>query len=145
MQTFLPDENFVESARQLDDKRLGKQRLEALQILRTLFGEQDTWKNHPAVLMWKGYEGSLFVYALAMILEWRGRGFKDNQIGVWEDLKNKYIMKVSTFKKPPWVGNMDFHKSHRSNLLRKFPEHYRKFWPNECDDLPYYWPVRKGE
>ena len=36
MQTFLPYPSFVESAKALDNKRLGKQRVEAYQILKTL-------------------------------------------------------------------------------------------------------------
>jgi Pyrimidine dimer DNA glycosylase len=36
MQTFLPYPDFVACARVLDSRRLGKQRVEALQILRAL-------------------------------------------------------------------------------------------------------------
>jgi alpha-tubulin suppressor-like RCC1 family protein len=31
-------------------------------------------------------------------------------------------------------------RSHRSNLIRKMPEHYGPIWPDVPDDLPYYWP-----
>lgn len=40
MQTFLPYPNFVASARVLDNKRLGKQRVENLQIMQVLLGVQ---------------------------------------------------------------------------------------------------------
>ena len=46
---------------------------------------------------------------------------------------------------PPWLGDAPFHLSHRSNLLRKMPEHYRQFWPAERDDLPYVWPDARKE
>ncbi|GAA3827626.1 pyrimidine dimer DNA glycosylase/endonuclease V [Nocardioides panacisoli] len=36
MQTFLPYADFARSARSLDPKRLGKQRVEALQVVRAL-------------------------------------------------------------------------------------------------------------
>jgi len=29
---------------------------------------------------------------------------------------------------------------HQSNLVRKFPEHYRMHWPEVPEDLPYIWP-----
>ena len=54
MQTFLPVADFAESARLLDSPRLGKQRVETLQILRALELPDYGWANHPAVLMWRG-------------------------------------------------------------------------------------------
>lgn len=44
MQTFVPFPDFARSAAVLDDKRLGKQRVEVLQIVRAL-----TWR--PAELV----------------------------------------------------------------------------------------------
>ena len=56
MQTFLPDKSFVNSSRILDYRRLGKQRVEARQIYNILIGntKSNAWRNHPAVLMWRG-------------------------------------------------------------------------------------------
>jgi hypothetical protein len=42
MQTFLPVADFVETARILDDSRLGKQRVKMYQIIRTLDGAAHT-------------------------------------------------------------------------------------------------------
>jgi len=55
MQTFLPYVNFAESAKCLDYRRLGKQRVEAKQILDVLNGKTTAWQNHPCVKAWKGY------------------------------------------------------------------------------------------
>ena len=52
MQTFLPYKSFVKSAQCLDNKRLGKQRVEAMQILKSIYIEDYGWKNHPATKMW---------------------------------------------------------------------------------------------
>jgi len=51
VQTFLPYTDFIKSAKCLDYKRLGKQRVEAKQILNILLGETTKagWTNHPAV------------------------------------------------------------------------------------------------
>jgi len=54
MQTFLPQISFKESAECLDNRRLGKQRVEAMQIMKALLLPEYGWKNHPAVKMWKG-------------------------------------------------------------------------------------------
>ncbi len=53
MQTFLPYVNFHSTARTLDYRRLGKQRVEALQIHNIVSGKRTTggWINHPAGVM----------------------------------------------------------------------------------------------
>ena len=54
MQTFLPRESFIESNQSLDYRRLGKQRVEAKQILNVLLNRTETkgWRNHPITKMW---------------------------------------------------------------------------------------------
>ena len=69
--TFLPYADFEESAKALDYRRLGKQRVEALQILRANLGMTKGWVNHPAAKMWKGHEITLCKYGIAMCMEWR--------------------------------------------------------------------------
>ena len=131
MQTFLPYPDFKKSAEVLDNKRLGSQRAEVLTILR--FG----WRNHPASKMWRGYEYQLAEYGLAICREWVKRGYKDNTA-------EKIKIEQKKFKNkglPPWFGGKKFHTSHKSNLLRKNPDHYSKFFPDTPDDLPYHWPV----
>ena len=67
MQTFLPYADFKETAKCLDMKRLGKMRVEAMQILMVLTGlnKGKAWTNHPAVKMWRGYEAALAEYSYA--------------------------------------------------------------------------------
>ena len=74
MQTFLPVADFTESARLLDNPRLGKQRVECLQVLRALELPDYGWANHPVVTMWRGRTAGLVVYSLAMVRVWRERG-----------------------------------------------------------------------
>lgn len=40
---------------------------------------------------------------------------------------------------PSWLTD-EFCLSHRSNLIRKNPDHYRPLWPDVPDNLPYIWP-----
>ena len=82
MQTFLPYESYEQSAKVLDDKRLGKQRSECVIILKTLLGvyskeSRRGWPHHPATKMWCGYELSLTNYAEAICAEWIRRGHAD--------------------------------------------------------------------
>jgi hypothetical protein len=149
MQTFLPVSDFAESARLLDSPRLGKQRVETLQILRAIELSDYGWANHPAVLMWRGRTPALVAYGLAMVRIWQERGFADTtaaQIGEFApdvvgapqaDLAAAGLL-------PSWLGDEELHRSHRSNLIAKDPGFYRprfgeRFGP-EPDDLPYVWP-----
>jgi len=77
VQTFVPYADFARTAAVLDTKRLGKQRVEVIQIVRALTVPGYAWSSHPAVLMWKGHEEALGRYGLAMCEEWRRRGFGD--------------------------------------------------------------------
>lgn len=139
MQTFLPYKSFTKSAQVLDYKRLGKQRVEAMQIFNALTGVPTKsgkaytgWLNHPAVVMWKGYEEALLLYKNKMIEEWILRGYNNTMemIGVSDDVDM-----------PHWLGNSRLHASHRSNLLRKDFEFYSQYDWGESDDMEYYWDV----
>lgn len=136
MQTFLPYPSFKESAKVLDRARLGKQRVEAKQILLAL-ANGGGWSHHPATKMWRGYEFALAKYGEAICKEWIGRGYKDSLLPFFQSPRPDFF----DWLKPPWIGNEEFHASHRSNLLRKMPEHYGQFGWKEPDDLPYVWPT----
>lgn len=138
MQTFLPWRDFQKSAEALDTKRLGKQRLEAWTIYQALQRHSRGWKNHPATLMWRGFEKALLHYGLVVCEVWLGRGYNDSmKIRFDGELQFHKNMKLLY---PPWFGLDEFHLSHRSNLIRKFPEYYRQQFGDIPDDLPYYWP-----
>ena len=171
MQTFLPYPSFTRSLACLDNKRLGKQRVEAKQILMALeFGPyqyEDTedwfvhptpsswisctedafrmkagpgryrrtpWYNHPATKMWRGYEGALARYGHIASNTWFTRGFKDS---LREWFGPRIRLRDGT---PPWLFSPEFTLSHQSNLVRKDPAHYRQFFPDVPDNLPYVWP-----
>lgn len=143
MQTFLPEANFDKSAHVLDRARLGKQRVETMQIMKALTRTSGGWINHPAVKMWRGYAWALLQYQKVTCTEWtNNRGYKDTCLqktieiynNLPDDMKNEGVY-------PPWLGRSDFHKSHKSNLIRKKENHYKPFWPNISNNLEYVWPV----
>lgn len=153
MQTFVPYPDMRRSAEVLDDKRLGKQRVEALQIIRALTYETYGWKHHPAVLMWRGHEEALGAYARAVCDEWTKRGYADTcATTIGTDLTSAGITKVRTEAQlrkarqlPTWWGDDEVHGSHRRALLRKDPEHYAAYFDDDAErpDDDYVWPVRK--
>jgi hypothetical protein len=140
MQTFLPHSSFQLTARSLDYRRLGKQRVEVYQILRALNGETKGWRNHPAARMWDGYEPVLAMYGCMICDEWKKRGYKDTMTARIAEYF-KVFGNPSDSPTPPWLGDERFHLSHQSNLIRKFPEHYGPQFPGVPDDLEYVWPV----
>lgn len=190
MQTFLCYPDFNKSAQVLDYRRLGKQRVEAWQILqinlaRTELGffvcdhcgkiffvgtehlwcnkcnslgktyyppSPETydnfhqrilipWENHTAVKMWRGYEFALADYGFYICREWINRGYKDNlQPKFIEELKYLYVN--SRLDCPEWLGNEQFHSSHRAALLAKDYNYYSQFGWSENPVINYVWPVR---
>ncbi len=145
MQTFLPWPDFVRSARALDDRRLGKQRVETLQVLRALQRETYGWKNHPAVRMWRGHEEALVAYGVAVCDEWAARGCADSvraqlvaELGR-EPRPQEALAEAGAL--PAWLGDEAFHRSHRCALVRKDRERYAPSF-GELPDEPYVWPVR---
>jgi hypothetical protein len=134
MQTFLPLPDFEQSARVLDYRRLGKQRVEARQLLKAICDEHNGWHRHPAARMWSGHTAALTEYGNAMIREWIRRGY----------VNNLRLVNNGTVILPPWLGDERLHASHRSNLLRKDQEYYGQFGWSEPPDLPYFWPSKEG-
>lgn len=167
MQTFLPFSDFEKSAESLDYRRLGKQRVECLQILKTLqkgiftckickkapiIEEMDycpfcrvfqticitPWYNHPAVKMWRNHESYLVIYGRIICKEWVNRGYKDTCYDKINAFYDKFKISVD---RPVWLGNEKLHLSHMSNLIRKDAAFYRKAFGNEVpDNLEYVWP-----
>jgi hypothetical protein len=150
VQTFLPYADFERSARTLDLRRLGKQRVETIQVVRALTRPGYGWANHPAVLMWKGFEEALGRYGFTCCEVWTELGFGDTcALTIATDLSAAGVCTVRTQSQlaaaralPTWLGDEAMHRSHQSALLRKDPQHYRPLFPGTPDDLPYVWPVR---
>ncbi|MFF0459729.1 MSMEG_6728 family protein [Streptomyces mexicanus] len=149
MQTFLPYPGFADSARVLDRRRLGKQRVEALQVLRGLTVPGYGWRHHPAVRMWAGYEEALVRYGLEVCRVWRDLGHQDScaaslVAGLAAHRPGRPVRDQARLaaagELPPWLGDDALHRSHRSALVRKDPDRYRPLFPDVPDDLPYVWP-----
>lgn len=134
MQTFMPYNDFQLTAQVLDNKRLGKQRVEAWQVLRALRGQTKGWVNHPATVMWRGCEQSLIMYGLLICDEWQKRGFNDS---LYDQFRAEW-KNGKDLREPWWLGFEPLHTSHQSNLYRKDAVHYKEFAVAPID-LPYVW------
>ena len=132
MQTFLPYPDIAMSLRCLDYKRLGKQRVEAMQLVDALT-KGTGWRNHPCCDMWRNNINALKLYHNMSISAWVERGYNNTMV--------KYDLPKGPIILPSWFGVKAFHDSHKSNLLRKQPRHYSQFNWDVPDDLEYVWPV----
>ena len=149
MQTFLPYPDFAASAAALDSKRLGKQRVEALQVLRAVTRVTYGWKRHPAVRMWVGYAEGVGAYGTAMCLEWVSRGGADTVAGtIGVDLAAAGLPSVPrtqhelarAYALPEWIGDERVHASHRAGARAQGPGLLRRAVPHADPELPYFWP-----
>jgi hypothetical protein len=149
MQTFLPYADFAATAQVLDPLRLGKQRVEALQILRGLTVPGYGWRHHPAVRMWTGCQEALTRYGLEICRQWCYTGRRDTcAAALLAELRSATRMSMPRTQAelahadalPSWLGDPSLHRSHQSALLRKNPAYYRPLFPDVPDDLPYVWP-----
>lgn len=149
MQTFLPYASYELSASSLDMRRLGKQRVETLQLLKSIEAIKNKtnykgWKNHPCRSMWfashKGdagdYTNSLVKYGITICKEWKKRGYKDSCLEKIAAFSNPAL----SFEDPEWLGDEDFHMRHRSMLIQKKPEYYREKFAGTPENLEYTWP-----
>lgn len=161
MQTFLPYADFTATAAVLDNQRLNKQALEAWQIMMTLlaldpagdYREPKGWRNHPAVLLWRGHESALLDYTGAMVTEWVSRGYKST---IYDKAQRTYEVAMlrglvddnQPAEQPDWAYDdafmSQFTSSHRTALLVKRYDWYKQFgWPEDTGVAPteyeYIW------
>ena len=161
MQTFLVYKDFAESAKVLDNRRLGNQRNECMVMLKALRQGQycmydlagkkylygnvvsaegyqirsTPWYNHTATQMWVKYPSALVIYGLAICNEWTSRGYKNT----CTEKISEYLVRFPSFEEPAWLGDERLHSSHRAALLAKNYQHYSKFGWVEVPEINYFW------
>jgi hypothetical protein len=142
VQTFLPYPDFDRSAAVLDGPRLGKQRVETLQVLRALELPEYGWVNHPVVRMWRGFTPALVAYGVACVAEWQRRGHADSTRPMIEEFApgadRRTLERIKQL--PPWLGDDRLHRSHRAALVRKDPAFYRPVFGDVDEPADYWWP-----
>lgn len=154
MQTFVtsasvdgPVRICMETARDLDSARLGKQRIECKQIYSALTTGEG-WIHHPATKMWEGCLDALVSYGYFMCLEWKDRGFVDEQAEWFYERMPDNGLHYGDW--PWWFGHPEMVRTHRSKLIHKLPGRYRALYGRSSvtgellmpakHKLPYIWP-----
>lgn len=117
-----------------------------------------SWRNHPAVGLWRGFSNALIFYYNTSLDVFTARGYTNMLL--------KPIIIEGDIVMPPWFGDNYFHRTHRSQLLYKGYERfsafegafikgnytkdrsphktidwYRQFkWKERPGEFPYVWP-----
>jgi len=173
--TFLVHPDYTINSRLLDFRRLNKQITEATQIYKTCMRIKPyilnptniwdyynqakiivatykiPWGNHPAVIMWLGFENSLCDYIAACYHEWTTNRRRKN--GTCCKYKNKPPVPTGPSIKPWWIYNTRIILSHRIALWNKELDRNEPKWYTKIklfidarnqvkDDLPYIWPSK---
>ena len=146
MQTFLPYNDFHLTARLLDNKRLAKQRVEVLQVLKALYNLKNNiksgWQNHPITKMWCGFENGLIHYGMVICDEWIFRGYKDTCKQKIEDYVYKFDG-TNIIIYPEWINDNELLESHKCRLLQKNYNHYSEKIKSIDGKLPENWQNRE--
>jgi hypothetical protein len=142
----MPYSSFSETAKSLDYRRLGKQRVETKQILQCLLGQgSQGWSNHPIVEAWRGFEEGLTVYGLYICGEWRDRGYEDSLFGYFQ--AQRLILRaggrhMTVF--PSWTKNPEVNTAYQRVLTWKEPEHYEEVFDRvQLTDPEFPWELLK--
>lgn len=154
--TFVISTDLTQCARQLDYRRLGKQRVEAMQIIKALEGGNPGWSKHPATLMWKDHVSHLKVYCNHMIREWIRRGY-NNTMQLYDldeslyhvvpcdfdGITARFLSPFTAHSFPSWFSFPPFIYAHRAALVRKDPVFYASLLDEEVAKYMYrgyLWP-----
>jgi hypothetical protein len=130
MQTFMPYKSYTMSVQCLDNRRLSKQAIEAMQIIAILTAGKTksgkdypkSMKNHPIVKLWGGYVDSLKTYCNACLKEIDKRGYKKPC--------REYEINCCEIDCPKWTFDKVVNDEFKSHLLNKDPVHYGFFTVN---------------
>lgn len=166
MQTFLPYPNLAASASVLDWRRLGKQRLEIVQLIRT----SNIVRTHGRLPFRGSISHDLWMETVSKINKLRTEN-GDRPLGwanhacmlMWRNHIRGLMMYFDCIRRewvrrgyannygcygipydanemPSFIGDVKFHASHRSQLLAKDPDWYKQFrWKEKPGKLSYVW------
>lgn len=153
MQTYLPYEDFKETARVLEVHDLATSISTSISILdcihETVDGnEVDMVNRLPIVRMWRGREVVLVQYGETLLEEWYGRP-SDERLAIdfmaEEDALALHMEWATSgeysMDRPRWTSDTNLHLAHRAELIRHDPPNYAHVWPDLNLDRAMFWPV----
>lgn len=119
----MPFPNLCKSAEVLDDKTLADQFCLVRSLLLAFFNNAEV---PGSCENWRGYDNALCMYGVAIHRELKARGYQYTD----KLLQGYLCAKNEDFKTPQWFGDAEIHAYDRAFLLRKNPEHYKRFYWN---------------
>ena len=102
----------LETAISLDSKRLHKQILEARQIIKTISGQSESWKNHPCVLQYRDH--LLWLNHYCNCLE----NYRDG------DISEARLFDIWAEELKPSFHNIEYFNQMKRRLYTKNPDFY---------------------
>lgn len=148
MITWMTRRDMPRTMKDLTDKDLIIGLEDCKHIFDVVTGMTSPDGNRPVYKMWSQYEFALGIYGMLMSMELTmNRHVADKTFWHFKDaiaeMKKSFAMEdVSfTYEKPPWFEDTDVLMSHRSNLVRRYPERYGDKWKSVQEDMPYLWPI----
>jgi len=145
MMTWFTRKSIFDSAEDLALPQLALAQRESEALFNEMvFGEPD--EDHgkapvPLVRMWIGYEAALAAYSIscAAVMVQHGITSGTRALEIANAVEELRRQDEQPFVTPPWMEDIDVLMSHRSNLMRRWPEHYK--FPRNPSDMPYLWPI----
>lgn len=147
MMTWMTRMSFFDTAADLEVDLLATSYYDSVGLFDFLvYQEGDLAENHPAVRMWQGYHVALGMYAAAtastLVVHGISVGLETMKMaGAVEEMRRE---EEQPFVLPPWIKDTDVLRSHRSNIVRRWPE-YADVWPGTPERMPYLWPFVDDE
>lgn len=144
--TWITRMSLFDSAADLELPQLALAQRESESLFNELvFGEPNEEHGSapaPLVGMWIGYEAALAAYSVACAITLVGHGVSSGVRSL--EMANTLTQlrrngDPAPFEMPPWIEDIDFLMSHRSNLMRRWPDVYK--FPRNPTDMPYLWPI----
>jgi hypothetical protein len=143
VQVFLPYPDFEKSIRTLNKKHLTKQLVECIQLLSIIVHNKKGYANHPVTKMWRNYARSLHKYA-EICCRVIAEKYPTYNLKKMQDRLNSAEfggpVGDSVVEDPWFLGNLEFHDSHKSSLWHKNREEYHIFEQYNYIKC-YAWPV----
>lgn len=155
MMTWMTRMSFFDSAEDLQLPQLAQTNRESEALFNELVfgvsGEEGTGlpigpAPAPLRMMWTGYETALAAYNVATSILLVSHEITNGHraLTVANTIKDlRAGGDPAPFEMPPWLQDIDVLMSHRSNLMRRWPDSYG--FPRNPKDMPYLWPIVDGE
>jgi hypothetical protein len=145
MMTWMTRMSFFDTAADLKLNELALAFVEAESLFNEMIYGDAAEEVGPAPLpltkMWYGYEPALAAYAITagatLVAHGVGTGVRTVELARTVD-GLRANGDPAELVMPPWLTDTDVLRSHRSNMMRRWPDRYS--WSKTPPNMPYIWP-----